>query len=409
MPTSARGADYALQHLIDPEVCIRCNTCEATCPVHAISHDSRNYVVDFSLCGGCHACVAPCPTGAIDHWHQVPKSTPYTTDEQLAWDALPPPVELEAEAPGEVPAEVRALTEIATAGQGGPATPPWSAAHPYVNLYSSAKPAIAKVTGNYRLTADDASADIRHLVLDFGTTAFPLLEGQTLGIVPPGTDAKGRPHALRLYSVASPRDGERPHYNNVALTVKRVTADHDGRPVHGVASNYLCDLGIGDTVSVVGPYGTSFLTPNHPGSSLMMICTGTGSAPMRAMTERRRRRRALNEGGELVLFFGARAEHELPYFGPLMKLPKDFIDINFAFSRVPGEPKRYVQDRIRERGDKVARMLMDDDCYIYLCGLKDMEEGVTEAFRDVCRRHELDWDRLKPELLAKSRLHIETY
>ena len=38
------------QHLIDPEICIRCNTCEETCPVDAISHDSRNYVVDASKC-----------------------------------------------------------------------------------------------------------------------------------------------------------------------------------------------------------------------------------------------------------------------------------------------------------------------------------------------------------------------
>jgi benzoyl-CoA 2,3-dioxygenase component A len=130
---------------------------------------------------------------------------------------------------------------------------------------------------------------------------------------------------------------------------------------------------------------------------------------MRAMTERRRRRRALNEGGELLLFFGARVEQELPYFGPLMKLPKDFIDINFAFSRVPGQPKIYVQDRIRERADKVAQMLRDEHCYIYICGLKGMEQGVVDAFRDVCRKHGLDWDALKPELLAKSRLHIETY
>ena len=33
------------QHVIDPEICIRCNTCEAICPVGAITHDSRNYVV----------------------------------------------------------------------------------------------------------------------------------------------------------------------------------------------------------------------------------------------------------------------------------------------------------------------------------------------------------------------------
>jgi benzoyl-CoA 2,3-dioxygenase component A len=160
---------------------------------------------------------------------------------------------------------------------------------------------------------------------------------------------------------------------------------------------------------VVGPYGTAFLMPNHPGASLMMICTGTGSAPMRAMTERRRRRRELKEGGELLLFFGARAPQELPYFGPLMKLPPDFIDINFAFSRVPGQPKQYVQDVIRTRADKVARMLADENAYIYVCGLKGMEDGVIAAFRDVCRERGMDWDRLRPELLAKGRFHIETY
>jgi benzoyl-CoA 2,3-dioxygenase component A len=409
MPAAAASADYALQHLIDPEVCIRCNTCEATCPVGAVTHDSRNYVVDFAKCNGCNACIPPCPTGAIDHWHQVQKAAPYTLDDQLSWDTLPPPADLEINAQSDVPSDVRQLTEIATAGQGGPASPPWSASHPYVNLYSQDKPAIATVTGNFRLTADGASADVRHIVLDFGTTAFPVLEGQTLGILPPGVDASGRPHHVRLYSVASPRDGERPRYNNVALTVKRVTEDHADKPVAGVGSNYLCDLRIGDEVKVVGPYGSSYLMPNHPGSSLMMICTGTGSAPMRAMTERRRRRRALNEGGDLLLFFGARVEQELPYFGPLMKLPKDFIDVNFAFSRVPGQPKTYVQDRIRERADKVVQMLRDDQCYVYICGLKGMEQGVVDAFRDVCSKHGVDWDALKPELLAKSRLHIETY
>ena len=409
MPAAAASADYALQHLIDPEVCIRCNTCEATCPVGAVTDDSRNYVVDFAKCNGCNACIPPCPTGAIDHWHQVQKAAPYTLDDQLSWDTLPPPADLEINAQSDVPSDVRQLTEIATAGQGGPASPPWSASHPYVNLYSQDKPAIATVTGNFRLTADGASADVRHIVLDFGTTAFPVLEGQTLGILPPGVDASGRPHHVRLYSVASPRDGERPRYNNVALTVKRVTEDHAGKPVAGVGSNYMCDLRIGDEVKVVGPYGSSYLMPNHPGSSLMMICTGTGSAPMRAMTERRRRRRALNEGGDLLLFFGARVEQELPYFGPLMKLPKDFIDVNFAFSRVPGQPKTYVQDRIRERADKVVQMLRDDQCYVYICGLKGMEQGVVDAFRDVCSKHGVDWDALKPELLAKSRLHIETY
>jgi len=192
-----------------------------------------------------------------------------------------------------------------------------------------------RVAGNLRLTDADASSDIRHIVLDFGATAMPVLEGQSIGILPPGTDAAGRPHYIRLYSVASPRDGERPNYNNLSITVKRVTEDHEGKPTRGVCSNYLCDLKAGDEVQVVGPYGSTFLMPNHPGANLLMICTGTGSAPMRAMTERRRRRRALKEAGATMLFFGARAPGELPYFGPLMKLPKDFIDVNLALSRTP--------------------------------------------------------------------------
>ncbi|WP_332672108.1 benzoyl-CoA 2,3-epoxidase subunit BoxA [Aromatoleum sp.] len=407
----------AKQHLIDPEICIRCNTCEEICPVDAITHDNLNYVVKFDVCNGCLACVPPCPTGAIDSWRNVERATPYSLEEQFQWDVLPDTTELDnVEAPfaveradDELPAEVQEITSIATAGQGGPALAPWSASHPYLNLYPPTRPITATVTGNYRLTADDASSDIHHIVLDFGATPFPVLEGQSIGIIPPGTDEKGKPQLLRMYSVASPRDGERPHYNNLSLTVKRVTEDHEGRPTRGVASNYVCDLQKGDKVQVTGPYGSTYLMPNHPGSSIMMICTGTGSAPMRAMTERRRRRLERNEGGELVLFFGARSPDELPYFGPLQKLPKDFIDINFAFSRVPGEPKRYVQDVIRERADKVLQMLQDENCYIYICGLKGMETGVLEAFRDICRANGADWDQLRPELLANARFHVETY
>ena len=403
------SAELVRQHLIDPEICIRCNTCEETCPVHAITHDSRNYVVRFDVCENCKACISPCPTGAIDSYRRVAKSKPHSVDEQFGWDALPAETDPdEAQAP-EIPDDVARITAIATAGQGGPATPPWSAAHPYVGLFTLARPALSTVSGNHRLTAEGASSAIHHIVLDFGQTAFPVLEGQSIGIVPRGLDASGKPHHVRLYSVASPRNGERPGYNNVALTVKRVLADHEGRPVRGVCSNYVCDLKKGDKVQVVGPYGTSFLMPNHPGSSIMMICTGTGSAPMRAMTERRRRRIGLREGGELALFFGARVPEELPYFGPLMKLPKEFIDINLAFSRVPGQPKQYVQDVIRERADKVAAMLRDANCYVYICGLKGMEAGVNEAFADVCRSHGTDWGRLLDELRQASRYHVETY
>jgi len=404
------------QHLIDPEICIRCNTCEETCPVNAISHDSRNYVVDAAKCGFCYACISPCPTGAIDNWRHVRAEEAYPLAEQLLWDTLPAQATLDdpqklgaGDTATSLPDDVERIAAAATSGQGGIAPPPWSAAHPYVNLHSIQKPAVATVSGNFRLTAEDASSDIRHIVLDFGNASFPVLEGQTIGILAPGLDANGKPHHVRLYSVASPRDGERPRYNNLSLTVKRVTSDHEGAPVNGVASNYLCDLKKGDKVKVVGPYGTSFLMPNHPGSNLLMICTGTGSAPMRAMTERRRRKSNPKEDGKLMLFFGARTPGELPYFGPLTRLPKEFIDINLALSRVPEQPRQYVQDLIRARADEVARLLRDDNTYVYLCGLKGMEAGVDEAFGEVCASHGLNWKTLQAELLQQGRYHVETY
>ena len=423
------------QHLIDPEICIRCNTCEATCPVGAITHDDRNYVVDAGKCNLCMACISPCPTGSIDNWRTVLRLRAYTPEDQLTWDELPAELGVDQLAEGGASAGVDAaelakLTPappaadptagelIVSAATFGATVPPWSAAHAYTNLYgpkSADKQITATVVGNVRVTAAgrgcDSEYDTHHLVLDFGQMPFPVLEGQSIGILAPGADGQGRAHHARQYSIASPRNGERPGYNNLSLTVKRVLQDHQGRPVRGVASNYLCDLQVGDRVQVIGPFGTSFLMPNHPRSHIVMICTGTGSAPMRAMTEWRRRLRTSGkfEGGKLMLFFGARTQQELPYFGPLQSLPKDFIDSNFAFSRTPGQPKRHVQDVMRERAADLLPLLKDGNSHFYVCGLKSMEEGVLLALREVAQQAGLDWATLGVVLKKEGRLHLETY
>jgi benzoyl-CoA 2,3-dioxygenase component A len=403
-------AEVLRQHLIDPEICIRCNTCEETCPVGAITHDSRNYVVLADKCKACRACISPCPTGAIDNWRTVLRLEAYTIDEQFGWDELPAEKAAAIDSIAPRPdAAVEDAPPVPAAAVPGSTVPPWSASHPYVNLYTQQAPATATVMGNYRVTDATAESDTRHIVLDFGRLSFPVLEGQSIGILPPGADEHGRPHHARQYSIASPRDGERPGYNNLSLTVKRVTADHQGRPVRGVCSNYLCDLRRGDEVRVIGPFGTTFLMPNHAGSHLLMVCTGTGSAPMRAMTERRRRRRGKGEGGRLMLFFGARSQAELPYFGPLMNLPKEFIDINFAFSRTPGEPRRYVQDAMRERAAALGELLEDPNTFVFVCGLRGMESGVLDALRHATVDRGLDWDDLHARLKQEGRLHLETY
>jgi benzoyl-CoA 2,3-dioxygenase component A len=420
MDQAIAAGEVLKQHLIDPEICIRCNTCEATCPVGAVSHDSRNYVVDPAKCNHCMDCIPPCPTGSIDNWRTVLRAHAYSVEEQLGWDVLPAEVAIGATADAAVappPAPAQPVIQVEpgeavfNAAQFGATLPPWSAAHAYTNLYGPKNPTAATVVGNYRVTDANFETDTHHIMLDFGAMPFPLLEGQSIGIVPPGVDTQGRPHHARQYSIASPRNGERPGYNNASLTVKRVLADHQGRPVRGVASNYLCDLKVGDKCQVIGPFGASFLMPNHPRSNIVMICTGTGSAPMRAMTEWRRRLRGSGkfEGGKLMLFFGARTQNELPYYGPLQSLPKDFIDINLAFSRTPGAPKRYVQDLMRERAVDLGPLLADANTCIYVCGLKAMEEGVVLALRDVAQRCGLNWESLAAALKREGRLHLETY
>ena len=411
------------QHLIDPEICIRCNTCEATCPVGAITHDSRNYVVNAEICNLCMACVPPCPTGSIDNWRTMPKASAYSLEEQLGWDELPevlhdaadasapPTATVQQEATASFVAADPVQAQAFASSSYGSTLPPWSAAHPYVNLHGPKSPITAKVVGNVQVNEAGTDNETHHIVIDFGTMPFPVLEGQSIGVVPPGVDAQGKAHHARQYSIASPRNGERAGYNNVSLTVKRVVEDHQGKAVKGVASNFLCDLKIGDEVQVIGPFGSSFLMPNHPKSHIVMICTGTGSAPMRAMTEWRRRLRQSGkfEGGKLLLFFGARTQQELPYFGPLQKLPKDFIDIHFAFSRTPGQPKRYVQDAMRESSADLAVLLKDSNTHFYVCGLKSMEEGVVMALRDIANDAGIGWEQIAPVLKREGRLHLETY
>ena len=381
------------QHLIDPEICIRCNTCEETCPVDAVTHDGNNYVVDASICNHCMDCISPCPTGSIDNWRVVTKA--YSLEEQYSWDELPKQEEVATAAAGEGAAvealedEVSKLLEEARKGLGGKPVAPHSASKPTVNLYNRSKPATATVTGNFRLTDAASDTDVRHIILDFGDQPFPVLEGQSIGIVTPGADASGKPHVARLYSVASPRGGEKPNTNNLALTVKREDK--------GVCSNYLCDLPRGAKLEITGPFGATFLMPDDPAANIIMICTGTGSAPFRGFTERRRRAMP-DAAGRLLLFFGARRPEELPYFGPLQKVPEKLLGKYFCYSRVPDQPRVYVQDRIRSEMAQIAALLRDDKTHVYICGLKGMESGVDEAFADACRSASIDWSALKPKM-----------
>ncbi|HXT06000.1 MAG TPA: benzoyl-CoA 2,3-epoxidase subunit BoxA [Roseiarcus sp.] len=387
--------EFVKQHLIDPEICIRCGACEAACPIGAIEHDERNVVVKADACNFCMSCIPVCPTGSIDNWRIV--ATPYTLADQYDWDELPAQAAAAQEDAVEATdATVAALLAEAHAGAEGASRPPVTAARPTVNLYTPGKPIEATVQGNYRLTAESSGADVRHIILNF-EGPFPVLEGQTLGVLAPGED--GRLHAPRLYSVSSPRDGERPGFCNVSITVKREPG--------GICSNYVCDLGKGDKVKIAGPFGATFLMPDDPQARLLMICTGTGAAPFRAFTMRRQR--VGPRGGDMTLFFGARAPDSLPYFGPLNKIANRVLRKHLVYSRIPGAPKEYVQDRLRVESEEIAELLGDSRTHVYICGLRGMEAGVEQAFVNIAESVGVSWSAMRDAMREDGRYHIETY
>lgn len=391
----------AKQHLIDPEICIRCYTCEMTCPIGAIEHNDDNVVVNADICNFCMDCIPVCPTGSIDEWRVVRE--PYSLDDQYSWDELPEQEELGAD---DADTGLEALDDAmatllaeAHKGAGGKARAPVSAAKPTINMYNLGKPATARVQGNYRLT-DDPDHDVRHIILDLGGQPFPVLEGQSIGVIPPGVGDDGAPHLPRLYSISSPRDGERANYNNVSLTVKR--------EAQGLCSNFICDLEKGAEVQVTGPFGGTFLMPDDPDAPMLLVCTGTGSAPMRAFTMRRQRAIGGKSGG-MTMFFGARSPEALPYFGPLKKVPQDLLDKHLVYSRAADAPKEYVQDRMLMEEDKIAEMLGDPKTHIYICGLRGMEEGVERAFTNIAESMGEQWTAMRDAMRGEGRYHVETY
>ena len=205
------------------------------------------------------ACISPCPTGSIDNWRTVPKARAYAIEEQLTLGRAA--ARAHARAAGgrrrraEAAAAPAAEPVLAVAARGGrrrgavqqrrvrrdacrrgrPRTPTPTCtgrrARP-PRRWSATSTAPRRASTTRRTTSCSTSARCRSRCSKASRSAS----------CRPASTRSGRPHIARQYSVASPRNGERPGYNNVSLTVKRVTEDHQGRPVRGVASNYLCDL-----------------------------------------------------------------------------------------------------------------------------------------------------------------------
>ena len=109
-----------------------------------------------------------------------------------------------------------------------------------MNLYKPKTPFIGTVTENYSLLKEGAIGRVQHITFDLsgGDPHLDYVEGQSIGIIPEGEDAKGKPHKLRLYSIASTRHGD----NMAGNTVSSVFANWNTKTKLAKRSRGLLDL-----------------------------------------------------------------------------------------------------------------------------------------------------------------------
>lgn len=256
-----------------------------------------------------------------------------------------------------------------------------------MHLHKPDAPCMATVVRNEVCTAGRKAAGfIRHLEFDVSGSDLvgACLPGQAIGVMPPGVDADGRPHKLRLYSVSSPSTGEDGDPARIAATVKRTIEEHvdTHRLVLGVASNYLCDAQPGDRVALTGPVGKKFLVPADAGAhDYLFVAAGTGVAPFRGMVQDLVRS---GVGSRIALVMGAPYRTDLIYDDLFSRVAREHPNFRYltALSREPqdgGGPPMYVQDRIAAEHEWMVPLLESDRTVVYVCGIAGMELGVFQA------------------------------
>ncbi len=272
-----------------------------------------------------------------------------------------------------------------------------------LNINTPKNPTEATVVENYICTADSSPNIIRHITFDIAGTDLEgkFRVGQSIGVLPPGENEKGRPHKLRLYSVSSPTKGEGGERHLVSTTVKRAMDEVEGTFYMGVCSNYLCNLKVGDKVKVTGPSGKRYLLPeNIHDFNFVFFATGTGIAPFRGMIIE------LFEAGfkgEVALVFGCPYRTDVLY-------PKFFSEMadeneNFHYikmisreDRRPDGSKYYVQTAIDDQAGTLDPILSQENTLIYLCGMKGMESGI---YHNLAKKGYLDYLVLKGDLAER--------
>ncbi|MBF2056471.1 MAG: ferredoxin-NADP reductase [Cyanobacterium sp. T60_A2020_053] len=289
-----------------------------------------------------------------------------------------------------------------------------------VNIYRPKNPFVGKCIENYELVAEGGSGTVRHLTFDLSGGDLHYLEGQSIGIIPPGEDDKGKPHKLRLYSIASTRHGDKLDDKTVSLCVRKLEYKNEaGEMVEGVCSSYLTSLAEGADVSITGPVGKEMLLPDDEDATIIMLATGTGIAPFRAFLWRMFKEQEMNPDyqfkGLAWLVFGIPYTQNILYKEELERMVEQYPDnfrLTYAISReqqTADGGKVYVQSRVSEYADELFELIQKPNTHVYMCGLKGMEPPISETFTAEAEKRGLNWDTMRKQMKKEERWHVEVY
>lgn len=298
-----------------------------------------------------------------------------------------------------------------------------SAANIPVNIYRPNAPFIGKVISNEPLVKEGGIGICQHVKFDISAGDLRYLEGQSIGIIPPGVDKNGKPEKLRLYSIASTRHGDDVDDKTVSLCVRQLEYKHPetGETVYGVCSTHICNLKPGDEVKITGPTGKEMLLPPDEDATIIMLATGTGIAPFRAFLWRmfKPKEQAKNQDykfkGLAWLVFGVATSPNILYKEELEELERNNPDnfrLTYAISREQKNPeggRMYIQHRVAENAEEMWQLMQKPNTHTYMCGLKGMEDGIDEALSAVASKYGVEWKEFQRKMKKEGRWHVETY
>ena len=300
-------------------------------------------------------------------------------------------------------------------------------------------PVVGRVVSTSSCMNGRSASFVRHVAIDVSGTplAGSFRSGQAFGVIAPGENERGKPHAVRLYSLACPTQGEDGDGNVVSTTVKRVIdeysaqKDGDDQDAHhlflGVCSNYLCDLKVGDEVLVSGPAGKRFLLPERPADhDYVFIATGTGIAPFYGMVRELLQGPGGPNPSRIHLVMGTPYTTDLLYDEFFRALADEHEQFQYHPVISRSDIRREYVDRYIDRCmDETFRgMFADPRTLMYMCGLEGMESGMyrmlakhglAEGFVEVKEPLTLegysDWDPklMKRHVKAGPRSLVEVY